>query len=466
MNAKERFDRFQQRWPHPHTPFFRRPHWTRRRFFEILGAGVTGCFLDRRAQAAETLTQGATPKNTARNCIFILLSGAPSHMDTFDLKEVAGVTPTDFAPQTINGIRFPAGLLPKMAAQLSNVAIVRSMRAWALVHGLAQTWTQIGRNPVAALGDIAPNIGSIVAIEKDPERLPTHVFPTFLALNSGGATGSGYLSTRYAPFKATPAATGLRNASSTALGGAAVLNERFALLHTLDDPLRVNSPLGRPPEDMDSFYSGARAMIDHPAVASAFSYSNAESERYGASAFGNACLVAKQALAGNQGTRYVQITFGGWDMHANIYAPPPANGIYRLGRWLDDGLAALLGDLRSNGQLNETLVVVMGEFGRTVGPLSAQAGRDHHLQQFALFAGGGVRGGTVIGSTDPTGANIAAPGWSRQREIRTEDIEATIYSALGIDWTKIRYDDPFGRGFEYVPYAREDIYGPVHELWG
>jgi len=116
-------------------------------------------------------------------------------------------------------------------------------------------------------------------------------------------------------------------------------------------------------------------------------------------------------------------------MHANIYARPPAIGIYRLGRQLDDGLAALLGDLRYSGLLNETLIVVMGEFGRTVGALSAQAGRDHHLQQFALFAGGG--GGTVIGSTDPTGGFVANPGWSRHREIRTEDVEATIHELWG-----------------------------------
>ena len=117
--------------------------------------------------------------------------------------------------------------------------------------------------------------------------------------------------------------------------------------------------------------------------------------------------------------------------------------------------------------LDETLVVVSGEFGRTVGPVTNdRAGRDHYLQMFYLFAGGGVQGGNVIGATDPTGAFTTDPGWSRQRSIRPEDIEATIYSALGIDWTTIRNDDPLGRGFEYVPEAAEDIYGPVDELWG
>ena len=375
------------------------------------------------------------------------------------------MTPTNFAPETINGIgRFPTGLFPRLKDRLSDIAMVRSMRAYAAVHGLARTWVQIGRNPTSALGAIAPNIGSIAAIEKEPERLPSQVFPSFLALNSGDANGAGYLGAKYAPFKAEPVATGLRNTTSTAAGGPAVLSERFNLLHLLDDPLRVRSPLGRPAEDMDAFYTAARGMIDNPAVASAFSFSTADSQRYGNNSFGNACLVAKQVLAANQGTRYIQITLGGWDMHSDIY--DPTQGIYVQGKMLDDGLSALLADLKSSGLLNETLIVVQGEFGRTVGPLTGDAGRDHYLQQFVLFAGGGVKGGRAIGSTDAEGRFTADPGWSRNRDVRPEDVEATIYSALGIDWTKIRYDDPFGRGFEYVPYAKEDVYGPINELWG
>ena len=83
-----------------------------------------------------------------------------------------------------------------------------------------------------------------------------------------------------------------------------------------------------------------------------------------------------------------------------------------------------------------------------------------------MFAGARVKGGRAIGSTDDTGASIADPGWSRDREVRPEDIEATIYSALGIDWTTVRHDDPLGRGFEYVPFSSQDLYGPVNELWG
>ena len=93
---------------------------------------------------------------------------------------------------------------------LSKVAIVRSMRSWALVHNLAQTWTQIGRSPAAALGDVAPNVGSVVSLEKERERTASQVFPTFLALNAGSAVGPGYFSATYAPFKVIPQTTGLQ----------------------------------------------------------------------------------------------------------------------------------------------------------------------------------------------------------------------------------------------------------------
>jgi uncharacterized protein (DUF1501 family) len=468
MNAQELFDRFTSRHPRHHRTFFDRPHWTRRAFFGLPAAGVTGAFLAARARAAESVPAAAvTTQNKAKNVVFVLLAGAPSHTDTFDYKEVSGVTPVDvMKPETVSGIRWPTGILPKLGAQIPNMAIVRSMRSWALVHSLAQTWTQIGRNPTAALGNIAPNMGSIVAIEKDAERKANQVFPTFLALNSNGASGQGYLPAGYAPFKVNPATdragqgTGISNTVNP--DGVARLEERWSLLHTLDDPLRIDSPLGRPPQDYENFYRAAKGMMYNPVVDSAFKFTSAESQRYGSNAFGNACLVAKQVLAANQGTRFIQITLGGWDMHQNIYA---ANQLPARAKILDDGLGALLSDLKASGLLAETLVVAAGEFGRTVGQLSGAQGRDHFLQQFAMFAGGGVKGGRTIGSTNPLGSATLDQGWSRQRDIKPEDVEATIYSALGINWTTIRYDDPFGRGFEYVPDSKEDVYGPINELW-
>src|SRR5690242_7265754 len=212
---QEKINRWMKRHPWTNKTFFNRPHWTRRGFFELMGAGVTGSFLaNRYARAAEVASAGAATKGTAQNVVFILLAGAPSHTDTFDFKNVNGVTPTSFNPTVINGNLWPTGILPKLGAMMSDFAIVRSMRAHAVVHSLSQTWIQIGRNPTAALGNIAPNIGSIVAIEKDKERRPGQIFPSFLALNSGAGVGSGYLPATYAPFKVNAAAGGIANTTN------------------------------------------------------------------------------------------------------------------------------------------------------------------------------------------------------------------------------------------------------------
>jgi hypothetical protein len=464
MNGQEKFDQFLKRHPHSHKAFFERPHITRRRFFEIAGAGITASYLNGRIQAADQSSSAVSPKNTARNVIFILLAGAPSHIDTFDLKVVPGVTPTSFNPTTTNGLLWPAGLLPKLGEHIPDMAIVRSMRAWALVHTLAQTWTQIGRNPAAALGNIAPHIGSVVAIEKNSERRAAQVFPTFLALNSNNAAGPGYFPAQYAAFKVRPSTRGIANTvNPDDPKGTGRFNTRWSLLHALDDSLRVNSPLGKEPEDYDNFYSAAKGLMYNPVVDQAFKFSDTDSARYGDTTFGNACLVAKQVLAADQGTRFIQISLGGWDMHTNIY---DAARLPALGKILDDGVSALLDDLKSGGQLDQTMVVMVGEFGRTVGGLSGAQGRDHYLQQFAVFAGGGVKGGRTIGSTNDQGSATAEYGWSRNRDIKPEDVEATIYSAMGINWTTVRQDDPFGRGFYYVPFSDGDVYGPINELWG
>ena len=458
MNKKSNNDFIPQR-----APFFARPHWTRRQFFELAGSVVTGSYLARRyARPAEVQAAGVTTINKAKNVIFILLQGAPSHVDTFDLKVLNGTTPATFAPETTKGVLFPTGLMPKLAAQLPNIAIVRSMQAHALVHTLGQTWVQIGRNPAAALGSIAPNIGSVVAIEKDKERQPGQVFPTFLALNSPGAVTQGYFSAQYAPFKVTPSTGGITNTTNP--DGSTIFNARWNGLHQLDDSLRVNSPYGQPLDDYDNFYTSAKGLMYNDVVNKAFKYSAADATRYGSSAFGDSCLVAKQVLAANQGTRYIEITFGSWDMHLNIYSAA-ANSLPAMTKQLDNGLSALIGDLQSSGMLDETLIVMQGEFGRTVGPLTGGLGRDHYPQQFAVFAGGGVKGGRAIGSTNADGSDMVDYGWSQQRYVYPEDIEATIYSAVGIDWTTVRTDDPFHRGFAYVPDTDPVTYAPINELW-
>ncbi len=469
---RESSEEFACRCPHHHLTYFNRPHISRRAFFQLAGAGLAGSFLARPARAVEIVNQGMTTQNTARNVIFVMLIGAISHVDTWDLKVTSGVTPASFNPSMINGVNWPTGLLPKLATHLDDIALVRSMSAWALVHPLAQTWAQIGRNPAAALGDIAPNIGSIVSIEKEPERRPGQVFPTFVGLNAQAAAGSGYLSTAYAPFQVDQARAGSAGIPNTTnVVGQTVFDGLYTRLQQYDGPLRAAAPYGQPLKDMDALYTFARGMMYDPAVEQAFAVSDADSARYGSSPFGNACLVANQVIAADQGTRFIQINYGSWDHHADIYGEQNPNGqnLITMSPALDDGLSALLDDLKGSGHLNDTLVVVVGEFGRTPG-ISAAGGRDHYLLTSAVLAGGGVKGGKVIGATNADGSEVTEYGWAGSgdtgpRYVRPEDIESTIYSALGIDWTSIRYDDPFGRGFEYVPFGSKGTYGPVNELF-
>ena len=464
-NEQEKINRWFKQHPWNHQTFFNRPHATRRHFLELVGAGVTASLLaGHPAKAAEVAAAGVTTKNTAQNLIFILMAGAPSHVDTFDFKMVDGVTPASFAPETIGSMYFPVGLMPKLAALAGDFAIARNVHAHAVVHSVSQTWVQIGRNPLAALGNIAPNIGSIVAAERYAQRKPSDIFPTFLALNSNGGVTQGYLSGKYAPFKVTPSTAGIANTTS-ATGSQNRFESRFTLLNSLDANLRTNAPNGVPMSDYNEFYIDAKELMYNPVVNQYFGYPTSESTRYGGTSTGNAMLVASQVLKANLGTRFIQITSNdGWDMHTNIYT---GNGsIQNKAKIIDDGLSTLIGDLKANGLFDQTLIVMFGEFGRTVGPITAQMGRDHWPQQFCFFAGGGIKGGTIVGQTDAQGRDTVDYGWSQNRYVYPEDIEATIYSALGIDWTTVRHDDPLGRGFEYVPTTGPFPYMPVHELWG
>jgi len=457
-------------------PIDRAEGFSRRKFMQIAGTGlVASYFAD---VFSPRLLQGATTaanvslRNSAKNCIFIFLPGAPSNIDMWDLKEGAW-TPSDFAPTSYdnNTLRFPQGLMPNTAAQLDKITFVRSGLSWAAVHTLGQAWAQIARNPGGATGSIAPHIGAVVALESQIKRSPSDVLPGFIALNSTGIPSSGYLSASYAPFQVVPAATGLPTIAHP--DGTARFSDRWSFLQQLDTN-RSSGILGKSTLDMNDFYTQSKALMDAPNINATFSFSATEHTKYGATTFGDSLIVARNLVAAGKGTRFVQATLGGWDHHSGIYTPAATgvNSLYTQCKQFDPAYAALLADLRSmpgsvagKTLLDETLVVVIAEFGRTVGVLNNQDGRDHNLRMSTVWAGGGVRGGTVIGKTDSTGGNVAEFGWSANRDIRPEDVTSTIYSALGIDYTTVRHDDPLNRGFEYVPFAKDGTYQPINELF-
>lgn len=458
-------DRFGIDWSNiPGTLFWRKPHLGRRMFFRHM-AGAVGGYMLLPSRPGETIARGAQPIGKAKNCIFILLSGGASHTDLFDLKTGAW-TPPSFNPTWFDSLYWPQGLLPKTAEHMDSIAVVRSVRSWAAVHDLARNWIQIGRNPAASTSRIAPHIGSIASLELGPQD-PGKILPTFMALNSGNnIPGPGYLAPEHAPFFVEANGAGLGN--TTHPDGVAAFDRRYDLLLKLEAEERSANELGSGTREMMQFNQNARLLMYNATVDNSFRFAADERLRYGNTTFGNACLAARNLLRNKLGTRFIQISIGGWDNHSNIYQGPfNAANANSLARQFDAGLGALLTDLKQSGLLDETLVFCMGEFGRTVGAPNSTAGRDHFLQQAVLFAGAGIRGPKAIGATDDLGRATSEPGWSGGRDVRAEDIEATIYSALGIDWMTIRRDDPLGRGFEYVPLSgTQNFYAPLHELWG
>src|SRR5262249_19576747 len=161
-----------------------------------------------------------------------------------------------------------------LAGQLDRLAIVRAVQAWAAVHPLAQTWTQIARNPTAGLGKVAPNLGAVVALEKAQAGAK---LPGFMALNPGKIVGAGYFDSRYAPFEMNPIQTGL--ARSTHPDGRATFDTRIQMLDAMDGSLRTSSPLGEEADSMGAFALQARGMMYDPAVDAAFKFTTDDHDK-------------------------------------------------------------------------------------------------------------------------------------------------------------------------------------------
>ena len=435
--------------------------FTRRGFLRVGGTGLVASFFSSAISAS--LREAATAvspslQRTAKNCIVIFLEGAPSHVDLWDLKE-GPWTPRALAPTSYSEVRWPQGYLPKTAEHLSKLTFIRSAMSWVAVHPLGQLWAQIGRNPAGPLGNIAPHIGSVVAIEA--QRGPRDILPTFVALEEPRAA-YGYFSAKYGPLTLRTAG----GVSTLSHGdGESRLTRRLSMLQDLDPDRRGD--LGKEATDFGAFYDDCFKLTTSPEIANVFAVGDTDRERYGSSSFGDSMVLAKQLIASQRGTRFVQISHPDWDHHNDLYAQLPGRT-----REFDPAFGALLTDLAATpgvdaGKtlLDETLILVYSEFGRTTGPLNVAAGRDHFPRMSIVLAGGGTRGGRVIGQTDAVGNKATEYGWLANRDIRPEDIACTLYSALGIDYTTVRRDDPLNRGFEYVPFAKDGIYLPVNEVF-
>ncbi len=445
----------------PQSPV-RRP--TRRQWLQSAGRLGALAMAVRHGETVEAQTP-ATPRGTAKTCIFINLVGAPSHLDTFDVKD-APWNPADARlEQLAGGMVLNTTLFPELSRQAGEMAVLRSVRSWEAAHERGQFYVQTAHPANPAFVAETPHIGAVVSVEKNPSGL----LPPFLSF-SGDLRGSTFLGGRFEPFNAPASSGGLGIIEPLFLGGeensARRYRQRFELLRELDRGFRQNPYDARTAAHAELYDSADRLMFNST-VSQVFRFSDDDERRYGSSSIGSACLVAFNAVRLNAGAAFVAIDQYGWDTHRAMFDRGAQPNLYQLTGELDRAVGNLVADLKAAGRLDDTLIVMMGEFGRTPGPLNARGGRDHHKNAMsAVMIGGGVRGGQVIGATDATGSRIVEPGWSGDRPIYMEDITATIYSALGIDWTKSLLDTPSGRKFEFVPGAELGSFMPVDEVFG
>jgi hypothetical protein len=437
---------------------------TRRELLKQAVSSATFLTLARRVDAQISSANPAV-RSTARACIFIYLNGAASHVDTFDVKD-GPWNPADARIQQFpGGIALSTTLFPRLAQMTGDLCILRSVRSWEAAHERGVFYMQTAHPSNPAFVAETPHIGAVVSLEKGG----TGPMPPFLAPNGGGTTmqGSTFLGGTLAPMAVPANAGGLSTIEHNFFGAQSQqrFEERYSMLQELDGPLRM-SAIDRSISDHADYYESAKRLMYDARIAAVFRFSDTDNIRYGNSQLGRAAIVARNAVQAKNGTAFVALQHSGWDTHQNMFDRAYAPNMYTLCSELDSALGSLVEDLKTSGDLKETLICVISEFGRTPGPLNSRGGRDHHRDAMSVvLIGGGVRGGQVVGATDAIGENIVEPGWSQQRAIVIEDIAATIYSALGIDWTKSILDTPSGRKFEYVPFAVQGRYTVIDEVF-
>lgn len=456
------------------------PSLTRRELLRAGGISLVGGYLNAFRPFNVRAQEKVQPQATARQVLFINLDGGLSQVDSLDAKEGAW-TPDYFAIRSFpNGLKLPTGIMPDLPGVLDKLTVVRSMSAWDVVHGRAQYYIQTGHPLNLALAKEVPAIGAVVCHELAGQRRENDSLPAYIAMNLAG-NQAGLINQGFLPAEFGPMSLAVGNAPpnlSPPEGTAATFKRRWERLQQLDETLRRRD--GHPDRsfaDYQDYYKGAYAIMNDPRVPEIMAINEADKKRYGNSSIGNCLILARNLFQADAGTRFIMASHGGYDHHGNIYKQGTRNHAVLI-QELDAALSNLLSDLdqiparQQPGRtlLDETLIVCMSEFGRTPGPITeTRKGREHYMQAHCgMFAGGGIRRGAVIGATDEAGGRITDYGWSARRPIYMEDIACTIYSALGIDWTKTITNTPSGRAFHYVEPASGTKYvafKPVQELF-
>jgi hypothetical protein len=428
------------------NPFARRPgkpELSRRDLLKLSAAGVIGYSM---SGWFENLANAAAhDPNRQRACILLWMNGGPSQMDTFDLKPGhANGGQFHEIPTSVPGVRISEHL-PRLARNMQDMAIVRSMSTREGDHGRATFLMRTGYLPQGPIQ--YPTLGSLVSKElgTDQNPLPNFVSIAPYRIFSPMAWGPGFLGPQYAPllvgdlgnqFVAQQPGNNyeqsLRVADLTPPEGVsqAQADARINLLLDMERDFVSRNP-GMSPQSHATAYDRAVRLM-RTAASAAFNLEEESSrirDQYGRNQFGQGCLLARRLV--ERGVPFVEVSLGGflnnnlgWDTHNQNF-----QAVRQLSEILDPGWGTLMEDLRDRGMLDSTLIVWMGEFGRTP-RINPQQGRDHYPNAWStVLCGGGIHGGQAYGRTSADGTTVET------RPTEVKDFLATVCRALGIDHT-------------------------------
>lgn len=430
----------------------------RRDFLRVGSLSLLGINLAQflKAQSLVAANQGKAPKPKAQACILFWLEGGPSQIDTWDPKPNSSFKPI---ATNVPGIQI-SELLPRVAKHMDKLSIIRSMHTEEDNHPQGTYYALTGHRPNPAMQ--FPSFGSIISKEMGSRN---HIPPYVLTPQWDKEKQyekyfeSAFLGPEWNPMLVPdPSKQDFQVADLTLPKGISVerIENRRAFMKAWDRFHRQRVQVAEY-SNFDSFTEQALKMILSPAVRDAFNLSK-ESDKtkdlYGRDSFGQSALLARRLV--ESGSRFVSAAgfpFNAWDSHGEN----DKNHRDKLVPVLDRAMAALLEDLSQRGLLESTVVIALGEFGRTP-HLNPNFGRDHWPHCWSLvLGGGGIRGGKVVGASDEQGGQVA------ERLTSMGDVFATIYKAFGIDWEKT-YMSPIGRPIKIANSIEDKTGIPIQDL--
>lgn len=389
----------------------------------LLGVGLLGNFMQGKAHAAFEGSSKLKQVATAKNVIYLYMSGGQSHMDTWDPKEgVKTAGPTKPIKTSADGVRL-AENLPLTAKQMHHGTVINSLSS---NQGAHEQGNYIMHTSYEMRGTIRhPSMGAWLNVFQGGgnSTLPNFVFIG----NDSRHPGAGFFPAAQSPLFVSNPENGLKNVKLQSGLTQDRFEARMKLADDLDQDFRTTFQQ-RNVKAYADMYDDAMAMMKSEDL-KAFDLTQENDDlrsAYGKEAFGQGCLLARRLV--ERGVRFVEVSLGGWDTHnANFVRVP------ELCDTLDRALATLVSDLNSRGLLDDTLIVLTSEFGRTP-DINQNVGRDHYPKAFsAVMFGGGVKGGYTFGKTDPEGREVV------EGKLRPQDLNATIAYALGLPLDQIVY---------------------------